>query len=76
MNLTIVGSNQTVISLNDGNHIFFSYNTPVAAFLPGVGYVVTEEKHSTTTTRHINSWAGKDRETQPQSFFDELVKTA
>jgi hypothetical protein len=76
MNLTTIGANQTMITTANGAQIFFSYNTPVAACLPGVGYVVTEEKHSNTTTRHVNAWAGKGCDTRPQSFFNELVKTA
>lgn len=76
MNLTTIGANQTMITLANGAQVFFSYNTPVAACLPDVGYVVTEEKHSNTTTRHVNAWAGKGCDTRPQSFFDALVKTA
>lgn len=76
MNLTTIGANQTMITTKDGAQVFFSYNTPVAAFLPGVGYVVTEEKHSVTTSKHINKWAGKGCDTRPQSFFDDLIKAA
>lgn len=76
MNLTTIGANQTMITLSNGAQVFYSYNTPVAACLPGVGYVVTDVKHSTTTSKHINAWAGKGQPSRPQSFFDDLVKTA
>ena len=74
MNLTQIGSNQTMITTADGKQVFYSYNTPVAAYLPGVGYVVTDTKHSATTSKHINAWAGKGNDTRPQEFFDNLVK--
>lgn len=76
MNLTTIGANQTMITLADGSQVFFSYNTPVAAHLPGVGYVVTATKHSATTSKHVNAWAGKGCETRPQEFFDNLIKSA
>lgn len=74
MTLTNIGANQTMITTFDGKQVLFSYNTPVAAYLPGVGYVVTEEKYSTTTSKHVNSWAGKVCTTRPQSFFNSLTK--
>lgn len=76
MNLTTIGANQTMITLSDGSQVFFSYNTPVVAYLPGVGYVVTAPKHSATTSKHVNAWAGKGCDTRPQEFFDNLIKSA
>lgn len=76
MNLTTIGANQTMITLADGSQVFFSYNTPVAAYLTGVGYVVTAKKHSATTSKHVNAWAGKGCDTRPQEFFDNLIKSA
>lgn len=77
MNLTTIGANQTIITLSNNSQIFYSYNTPVSAFIPGEGYIITAEKHSRATTRHINNFTGGlvDR-VEPQSFFDHLVKTA
>jgi hypothetical protein len=60
MQLRNIGSNQAVLCLADGVVILFSYNTPVAALIPGNGYVQTSRKFSRTTSKHINSWAGKD----------------
>jgi hypothetical protein len=56
MKLTPIAANQTEVSINDGTQIFFSYRTPVAAYLPERGYVRTERFWSKTTSRHINKW--------------------
>ena len=56
MTLTPIAANQTEVSINDGTQIFFSYRTPVAAYLPSKGYVRTERFWSKTTSRHINKW--------------------
>ena len=56
MKLTPIAANQTEVSINDGTQIFFSYRTPVAAYLPEKGYVRTERFWSKTTSRHINKW--------------------
>lgn len=36
--------------------VFFSYQTPVACHVEGVGYFKTSKKWSVTTSRHINQW--------------------
>ena len=56
MKLTPIAANQTEVSINDGSTIFFSYRTPVAAYLPEKGYVRTNKFWSVTTSRHINKW--------------------
>ena len=56
MKQTPIAANQTQISLNNGTEVFFSYKTPVAAYLPEKGYVRTEKFWSVTTSRHINKW--------------------
>ena len=56
MKLTPIAANQTEVSINDGTQIFFSYRTPVAAYLQDKGYVRTEKFWSVTTSRHINKW--------------------
>ena len=73
MKLNNIGPNQTEITTNDKT-VFFSYNTPVAANVNGKFYS-TEQKWSKTTSKHINQWLdGRNAETKPQSWFDELVK--
>jgi len=56
MKLTPIAANQTELSLNNGTQVFFSYETPVAAYCPVQGYIRTAKKWSTTTSRHINKW--------------------
>ena len=56
MKLTPIAANQPEVSYNDGTQVFFSYRTPVAAYLPERGYVRTATYWSKTTSRHINKW--------------------
>ena len=56
MRLTPIATNQTQVDYDSGMQVFFSYKTPVAAYIPTKGYVRTSTKWSKTTTRHINKW--------------------
>ena len=56
MILRQLGSNQTELSLNNGNSIFFSYETPVAGYDAEDGFFKTETYYSRTTSKHINSY--------------------
>jgi hypothetical protein len=56
MTLKPLGPNRNVLSIGKAE-VLFSYKTPVAAFVPGRGYVATDYKYSTTTSRHVNQWA-------------------
>ena len=78
MKLHNFASNQTVVEFKNGTVVLFSYNTPVAAFVPGQGYVRTNHKWSVTTSKHINKWlrgvigvAGVD-----QSYLDNIAGVA
>lgn len=51
-----IGSNMTELMLADGTEILISYTTPVAARIPGRGWVRTAHKWSVTTSKHINKW--------------------
>lgn len=79
MKLRNIGSNQTEIEIGKGVYVLFSYATPVAAFIPGQGYLRTNHKWSRTTTKHINKWVGRyvgvaSAETSVhQSVLDTLV---
>jgi hypothetical protein len=59
--------------------ILFSYSTPVAACMKGVGddpvgFIKTDCRWSVTTTKHINKWLeGAKAVEMPQSFFDSLA---
>jgi hypothetical protein len=80
MKINNQGSNKTELQLNDGTIIFFSYQTPVAAYIPEKGYVHTNKKYSVTTSGHITRWLDSkglvrnDCETVEQTFLNNLVK--
>lgn len=78
-----LGPNQFVHYDSEGNEVFYSYNTPVAAVIKGKAYK-TSKKWSATTSRHISNYlndlatqAGggsglEDAEEKAQEFFDAL----
>ena len=75
LKLTILGSNQTEVSL-DNKRVLFSYNTPVAAWVSGIGYIRTDKKFSVTTSKHIALWLagiGVEARTVPQSEIEALL---
>ena len=55
MKLKKIGNNETELIFNDGTHVLFSYETPVAVSTTDKIFV-TEQKYSNTTTKHINKW--------------------
>lgn len=78
MNLKPHGANQTSLTLPSGIEIFFSYETPVAAYIPEHGFFYTAKFHSRTTVKHVSHWlarngAGGKAKEQPQEFFDKLT---
>jgi hypothetical protein len=75
MKIKPIGSNQTEAIMNDGTIIFFSYETPVAAYLPSrSGFIKTDTKFSVTTSKHINKWLnGAKAETVPQEVLNSLI---
>lgn len=74
MQLTPIAANQTSVSFNDGTEVFFSYKTPVAAYLPDKGYVRTSKFYSVTTSRHINKWLPtKDVPEVSDTFLAQLA---
>ena len=60
MKINKLGPNKTELTLHDGTVVFFSYKTPVAALIPGEGWVRTDEKYSVTTSKHINQWLAEN----------------
>lgn len=75
MKLTKLGPSTTEIEIGDVT-VLFSYKTPVACHVAGEGYFRTEERHSVTTSKHINRWLdGNAAKEMPQSYFDDLVKS-
>ena len=74
MQLTPIAANQTSVTFNDGTEVFFSYRTPVAAYLPSKGYVKTDTFYSVTTSRHINKYLPtKDVPTVSEEFLAQLT---
>ena len=74
MQLLPIASNQNQLNLNDGTQVFFSYKTPVAAYVPELCYVRTVKKWSTTTSRHINKWLeGINAKEIDHQFLYDLV---
>ena len=74
MNINSIAANQTEIETNNGTRVFFSYKTPVAAFVPGTGYIRSEEYYSKTTSSHINKWLdGVESAKVPQSEINKLI---
>jgi hypothetical protein len=63
--------------------ILVSYNTAVAAFILGEGWVKTDRKWSQTTSRHITKWLahyakggaleGREVKTVPQDRLDGML---
>lgn len=74
MKMRKAGNNMTELSLTNGTDVLFSYETPVAAYVEGEGYVRTETRYSITTSKHINKWLnGMAAREVPQTFIDALV---
>lgn len=74
MKLDPIGINMTVLSLDSGVEVLFSYKTPVAAQLEDGTFCRTDKRWSVTTSKHISKWlAGARAEVKPQSFFDGLT---
>ena len=55
MKVKSLGKNKTQIKADD-KIILISYETPVAAWIRGRGYLRTAKYHSVTTSRHIGEW--------------------
>jgi hypothetical protein len=75
MKLKPLVTNKTELQLED-RAVLFSYQTPVAVLVYGVGLFVTETKYSRTTTKHISQWCN-DKPTSvtlvSQEKIDQMV---
>lgn len=40
----------------NGVRVFYSYATPVCAYVPGRGPLCTVDKYSRTTSKHVTMW--------------------
>jgi hypothetical protein len=70
---TMATTNVSTIKLSDGREVCLSYGVPVAAFVPGRGYIKRDTYFSVTTSKHANAFAGKDAERVPTEEFRTLV---
>jgi len=79
MKLKRIAANLTELFYKSGDRVLVSYTTPVAHLRPDGTALVTDVKHSRTTSRHINRWLGDvpevRRETRPQAYFDDLLES-
>ena len=48
--------NVVEITYENGAQILKSYYTPVAAYIPALGFMETDIKWSRTTSKHISQW--------------------
>ena len=67
-------ANHMTVQLSDDREVFLSYGTPVAAFVPGRGYVATDRKYSVTTSRHVNRYLDGRGTRVPHAEFVEMVR--
>lgn len=74
MKLKRIKKQNAIVLSNNGVEVLFSYETPVAAFIPGQGYIRTETFWSVTTSRHINQWTGPDATRVPQAELERLAR--
>ena len=80
MKLTKISNNAHTLLLANGTEILFSYETPVAAFIPFADrnrsrWIKTEVSYSRTTSKHINAFLPDTEKaiTVSQSTFDSLL---
>ena len=75
MRLNQIAANRTEIEFSNGTRVFFSYTTPVAAYVVGEGLLRTDKRRSVTTSKHIGQWLeGRHFSERPQAFFDSLAE--
>lgn len=66
-------ANTRTIKLTDGREVSFSYREPVAAFLPGRGYVKRGRHFSATSSRHATEYAGRFAAVLPDAEFLQAI---
>ena len=75
MELLRIGYNKTLVVLNNGVEIFFSYDTPVAGRSADYEYFKTDTFYSKTTSRHINKYLETINNVSviPQEVIDNIT---
>ncbi|HSD35929.1 MAG TPA: hypothetical protein VLC92_00375 [Rhodocyclaceae bacterium] len=76
MQLSTIGEptpDRVELSLNDGTKVLFSHGRPVAASIPGKGYIRTDAAIPADTEQHIQGWVSNPA-TVPQAQLDGLIQ--
>jgi hypothetical protein len=77
MKVKSLGANKTEIQFSDGRCVLVSYETPVAAFVPGRGWLRSGKRYSVTTSKHVNMWVrdngGYPALVVPQEEIDAIM---
>ena len=68
-----MSENTSTVKLSDGREVLLSFGVPVAAFVPGRGYLRSTEYHSVTTSKHANAYAGKESPKVEPADFATLI---
>ncbi len=62
-----------ILEYADGTRLFFSYESPIGAFVPGRGYLATDADLTPTSERRLADWLkGRDYVTVPQEEIYEV----
>ncbi|OZI20082.1 hypothetical protein CAL26_21240 [Bordetella genomosp. 9] len=64
-----------VLEYRDGTQLLFSYEVPIAAFIPGQGYIVSDEDMSPTNERRVAEWVdfSNAREVSQDQIFHVIT---
>lgn len=68
-----MSKNRTTKILSGGREVCLSYNVPVAAFVPGLGYIKTDRRYSQTTSKHANQFCGGRPVIVSDDEFNKLI---
>jgi len=72
--LNPLGPNSNVVVMSNGVSVLFSYKTPVAAHIPGRGYVQSAVFYSRTTSKHVNRWTNKNADAVPHEALLAIIE--
>jgi hypothetical protein len=75
MKINVLGANRTEAEFPNGARVLYSYSTPVAAYIPGKGYVKSGRFYSRTTSKHIGQWQRGIEETVPEEYLKALIES-
>ncbi len=74
LRLQTPGAYQTLLVVSRQAEVFFSYDTPVAAYVTGRGCLRARECTGETTLRHIDTYIGtRSFSLVPQSEIESLL---